>query len=125
MVKALIDTNVVVDLLRKYLPAENWLAGQRDLGVSRVVWLEILEGVENKYERQRALRLLNDFELVELAAGDFDWATQQLIRYRLSHNVDAFDCLIAAPGYRLQLPLYTRNLKHFVPLLGMLAQAPY
>jgi hypothetical protein len=31
----------------------------------------------------------------------------------------------SAPSYRLQLPLYTRNLKHFAPLLGKLAQEPY
>jgi hypothetical protein len=32
---------------------------------------------------------------------------------------------IAAPSYRLQVPLYTRSLKHFAPLLGRLAQQPY
>jgi hypothetical protein len=31
----------------------------------------------------------------------------------------------SAPSYRLQLPLYTRNLKHFAPLLGKLAREPY
>lgn len=40
-------------------------------------------------------------------------------------NVDAFDCLVAALSFRLQLPLYTRNLKYFAPLLGHLAQQPY
>jgi predicted nucleic acid-binding protein len=53
------------------------------------------------------------------------WAREKLLKHRLSHNIDAFDCLIAAPSYRLQFPLYTRNLKHFTPLLGKLAQQPY
>ena len=35
------------------------------------------------------------------------------------------DLLIAAPSQRLQLPLYTHNLKHLSPLLGTLAQKPY
>jgi len=35
------------------------------------------------------------------------------------------DCLIAAAAFRLQVPLHTRNLKHFAPLLGELAQEPY
>lgn len=125
MVKALIDTNVLVDVLRKYAPAETWLQSQSDLAVSRTSWLELMEGSTSKSEQQRAITLLNDFAIVELTVSDFDWATQQLVRYRLINGVDAFDCLIAAPSYRLQLPLYTRNLKHFAPLLGKLAQEPY
>lgn len=125
MVKAILDTNILVDLLRKQSTAENWLAGQRDLAVTRAVWLEVLQGVENIQEQRRAATLLNDFELIELTVSDFDWATRQLIRLHLSHNIGAFDCLIAAPSYRLQVPLYTRNLKHFAPMLGNLAVQPY
>lgn len=44
---------------------------------------------------------------------------------RLSQNVDMMDCLIAASVHRLGLPLYTRNLKHFLPLIGDLACKPY
>ena len=55
---------------------------------------------------------------------DLNWAMQQLRQYRLSHNVGILDCLIAAPAHRLQIPLYTRNLKHLEPLLGTLAQQP-
>jgi predicted nucleic acid-binding protein len=125
MVAALLDTNILVDVLRKYEPAEQWLRSQRDLAVSHVIWLELMEGSTHKDEQRRAITLLNDFALVEFTTSDLAWATQQLIKHRLSHSVDAFDCLIAAPSYRLQLPLYTRNLKHFAPLLGDLAQQPY
>ncbi len=125
MVVALLDTLIVVDLMRRYPRAEDWLRGQTDLGINRAVWLEILDGAKNNVDQQRALRLLRDFELVDVTTSDFDWATQQLLRLRLSHNVGAMDCLIAAPAYRLQLPLYTQNLKHFEPMLGALAQKPY
>jgi hypothetical protein len=33
--------------------------------------------------------------------------------------------IIVVPSHRLQLTLYTRNLKHFAPLLGRLAQELY
>lgn len=95
MIKALLDANILVDVLRKYQPAENWLLKQRDLAITRVVWLEIIEGAENQVEQKRAIVLLNDFELTELTISDLDWATHQLIRYRLT------------------------------PLLGKLAQQPY
>lgn len=90
-----------------------------------MVWFEVVDGAENKSDQQKATTLLKDFELVETTTVDFEWAAAQFLRFRLSHNVDWFDCLIAAPCHRLQLPLYTRNLKHFTPLLGGLAQQPY
>lgn len=124
MVDALLDSSILVDLLRKLTRAEQWLVGQTNLGISRGVWLEVLDGVLNKVEQQRTIRLLRDFELVEMTTTDMDWATKMLLHYRLSHGVGMMDCLIAAPAYRLQLPLFTQNLKHFAPLLGPLAQKP-
>jgi predicted nucleic acid-binding protein len=35
------------------------------------------------------------------------------------------DALIASAAYRLRVPLFTRNLKHFQPMLGPLVQKPY
>ena len=125
MVTALLDTSIVVDVLRGYPPARTWLSTQTDLGATRVVWLEVLEGADNGREQRRAIKLLNEFEVVETISSDLDWATEQLIRLWLSHKIDAFDCLIASVNYRLQLPLYTTNIKHFTPLLGALPQRPY
>jgi predicted nucleic acid-binding protein len=95
------------------------------LGITRFVRLEIIEGALNKSGLSRALTLLNDFEHVEVIDKDLAWASIELSKYRLSHNVGAMDCLIAASSYRLQVPLYTMNLKHFTPLIGSLAQKPY
>lgn len=125
MVNSLVDTSIVVDLLRGYAPAHNWFLAQQDLAVTRAVWLEIMEGVPNRSSQRQALRLLRRFDLVELTTADIVWATEKLITYNLSHNVDSFDCLIAAVNHRLKLPLHTRNLKHFTPLIGTLAQSPY
>ena len=125
MVDCLLDSSVLVDLLRGYEMAQTWIASQNNPGVSRVVWLEVIEGALDKNDQRQALRLLNQFELVEMMVEDFEWATRRLIRFNLSHNVEAMDCLIAAPSQRLQLPLYTPNMKHFVPLLGALARQPY
>ncbi len=120
-----LDTAIVVDLLRSYPPSHNWLSVQSRLGLTPIVWLEILDGVEDLRAQKRAVELLRHFERVDLEPGDFDWAIQQAMRFRLSHSVDVMDCLIASVAYRLELPLFTRNLKHFAPLLGPLAQKPY
>lgn len=125
MVAGLVDSSILIDVLRGYQPSEDWLVTQGQLGTTRFVWLELIEGAQDKSAQQRAIELLRRFEVVELAPEDMQWAVEQLIRFGLSHNVDAFDCLIASPHPRLNLPLYTRNLKHFTPIIGSLAINPY
>ncbi len=125
MVEALLDSAVVVDLLRGYPPALKWYSTQNALGICRLVWMETIRGAENKPKQQIALKLLGEFELVEFTTEDIIWASQQLLAYKLKYNTDPFDCMIASVNHRLQVPLYTRNLKHFTPLIGTLAQAPY
>lgn len=125
MVNGLLDTTVLVDLLRAYPPAGDWLSKQVSLGVSPVVWLEIIEGAEDKRAQVRAIGLLQRFERVEVLTEDFDWAIQQALRFKLSHSINMTDCLIASTVRRLNVPIFTSNLKHFEPLLGELAQKPY
>lgn len=125
MMSGLLDSAIVIDVLRSYLPAVNWLSTQTDLGISQIVVLEVLEGADNKVEQQGALRQLRRFTQIEVTSDDIAWAITRLEIYHLSHNVGAMDCLIAAPADRLQVPLYTRNLKHFAPLLSDLARQPY
>ncbi len=125
MVKALLDTSVIVDMLRGYPPAQSWYLEQDNLGVCQAVWLEIIEGNTDNRSRRDALRLLKRFELVEVTTHDVAWAVEKLLIFNLSHNIDGYDCMIAAVAHRLHLPLYTRNMKHFAPLVGKLAIKPY
>jgi len=126
MVGALLDTSVLIDILRLNISANQWISQQNiQFGVSRIVQIEVLQGALNKQDQTHALKLLRRFELIELMPSDYQWAVEQLIRYKLSHNIGGMDCLIAATSHRLQIPLYTMNLKHFTPILGTLAQKPY
>ena len=126
MVDALIDANIVIDVLRGYTPARNWYSSNTmKLGVNPIVMLEVLNGAPNRPKQNQIVSLLQPIPRVDLTSDDFTWAIQQTITYKLSHNIGYEDCLIASVNHRLQLPLFTRNLKHFTPLLGSLAQAPY
>ena len=127
MTAALIETNVVVDLLRLYSPAVDWLHKQSQsiLGITPIIWMEVITGGDNKLERQRAAQVMEQFEMIYLTQADLEWAMETQMRYELSHGVGMMDCLIASVSHRLQVPLYTHNLKHFAPLLGNLAQKPY
>lgn len=70
--------------------------------------------------------MLDQFDMAYLTPADMDWAMQQLLTYRLSHGIAIMDCLIASVSYRLQIPLYTHNVRDMTILLGSsLAVKPY
>lgn len=126
MIDALLDTSIIVDILRDYAPAVDWLENNtEELGITYYTWLEIIQGCNSKREERLVIGILKRFVLVPTTDEDSRWATEQLIVLHLKLNVDKMDCLIAAPSYRLQVPTYTRNLKHFQPLLNDLAITPY
>jgi hypothetical protein len=126
MTAAIVDTTVVVHLFRRYAPALTWYGSlAQPLGVTPVTWMEVLYGAGSKLKQTACKALLGQFDLIHLTAADQDWALQQMERYRLSHGVTSDDCFIAAVAYRLQLPLYTHNLKDMTPLIGSLAVKPY
>lgn len=127
MVSSLLDTGVLIDVMRGYAPAVGWLQSQTvgTIGITPIVWMELIAGAQDKRGQLQALRLLSRFDMTYLTQQDMDWAMRQLFAYKLSHNIGQADCLIASVNHRLQIPFYTRNLRHFTPLLGALAQNPY
>ena len=82
-------------------------------------------GVPNKRAQTDTLDLLNRFETLYLTRADQDWAMQQIERLRFSRSIGMNDAMIAAVTYRLQVPLYTHNLKDMTPIIGKLAVQPY
>jgi predicted nucleic acid-binding protein len=121
----LLDTSILIDALRDYKPAKTWLRNLQDIGVSQAVWLEVIDGAINKQERNRGVKLLLRFHQLDTTPDDIQRAIDALSQFRLSHGVGIMDCPIASTSHRLQIPLYTTNLKHFTPIIGSLAVKPY
>ena len=95
------------------------------LSVCSVTWLEVIEGSPNKAHLTACRTLLDRFDLLYPTADDQRWAMAQLERFQFSHHIGKEDCLIASVAHRLQVPLYTHNLKDMQPLIGSLAIQPY
>jgi predicted nucleic acid-binding protein len=126
MTTAIVDTTVVVHLLRRYAPALTWYRSiSQPMGVTPITWVEAMYGAGSKAKQAVCKAALSQFDLVYLTQTDQDWAMQQMEQYRLSHGVTTNDCLIASVAYRLQIPLYTHNLKDMMPMIGSLAIKPY
>lgn len=126
-ITAILDTSVVIDLLRGAEPALVWFGDFRrgQAAITPVVWMEIVQGARNKPERQKVLRFLHRFHIEHPTPDDNRWAMRQLAAFHLSHGIEFPDVMIASVAVRLDVPLYTFNLKHYEPLPGLDARAPY
>ncbi|MGB1288867.1 MAG: PIN domain-containing protein, partial [Aggregatilineales bacterium] len=122
----IIDTSVLIHYYRKQNAARIWIDNQSaKLSITSVTWMEFMRGASSKANQVELKTLLNRFELVYLTEIDQQWAMQQLEKHQFSHRIGMGDCLIASVAHRLQIPLYTHNLKHMIPLLDALAIQPY
>jgi len=124
--KALLDSTVIIHLLRKRQQAVEWINNNSGmLGITSTTWMEVIEGTASKQHQSYCKQTLSQFSLVFPVISDHQWAMEQLEIYQFSHHIGMNDCLIAAVAFRLNIPLYTHNLKDMSPLIGSLAQKPY
>ena len=49
----LLDTDVMVDILRGYEPSKEWLESAREVGVPGLVVMELLQGCQNIKEQKQ------------------------------------------------------------------------
>lgn len=127
MLPAILDTSVLVDLLRGFQPAKEWFESlnRQRVAITPVVWMEIVQGAANRERRAKAIRFLRQFRIEHSTEDDNRWAMRQLARFHLSHNIELQDTMIASVPARLAVPLYATNLKHFEPLPAVDARNPY
>jgi predicted nucleic acid-binding protein len=126
MSDCLIDTDILIDHLRGYAPAREWLrqfeAGQAKASVSTLTFTELAAGkMTGQDEEQRVRALLALFEPVDVDPA-IAWRAGEIKR---QHGTRLADAVIAATALQLGVPLYTRNLIHFTPVTGLQAEKPY
>jgi predicted nucleic acid-binding protein len=107
--KALFDTNILIDYLKGIEPAQVELDRHRQRLISRVTWIEVHGGVRNDDEADVAEMFLRDFEVIELTRAIAREAAEirRTIRIRLP------DAVIWATARHESALLVTRNTKDF------------
>jgi len=124
---AILDTSVLIDLLRAFPPATAWFAGlgRQRVAITPVVWMETVQGAINGEKRAQAIRFLRQFRIEHPTEDDNRWAMRQTATFHLSHGIHLQDAMIASVAVRLNVPLYTTNLKHFQPFPSLDVKKPY
>lgn len=119
-----LDTTVLIDLLRGHAPARDYLAGlERRLVCSEVTRTEIIQGLRSN-ERGAAERAFGVVRWVSVDESIARRAGALGRRWRRSHRSLALaDLVIAATAQELGAELATSNLRHFPMFPGL--SAPY
>lgn len=127
MADLVLDTDVLIELLRNRSEAIAWLdsISNKTVGVSVLTRMELVQGAQNRNEQDTITSVLDRYDVVHLTPIDSQRAMQWFESYYLSHGVEIIDCLIAASAIRLGVPLYTFNAKHYRPLPELHFEQPY
>ena len=124
---ALVDTDVLIDILRGTAAAQSWLASTptTTFAIPGVVAMELVMGCRNQVELRRVQQLLTTFSIAWPEAAEFAQAYDLLATHRLTTGLSIPDCLIAAMAVTRATTLYTFNQRHFRVIPGLDVQEPY
>ena len=122
----LLDTDVLIDILRGHEPALEWFAGLEILpGIPGFVAMELVQDADNKIRVERAMKLISPLTIAWPSTSACDRALSAFKSYHLSHSLGLLDALIAATAIELSAPLLTFNAKHYRIVEGLEIRQPY
>ena len=122
----LVDTDVLVDLLRDHPAAVTWFDSLGELpAVPGFVVTELIAGCSDGSEVRQVDHLVAPMEVIWPSRADCRRALSAFRRSHLSHGLGLLDALVGACAIGKGAPLYTFNAKHFVAMPDLLVEAPY
>ncbi len=125
--RIMIDTDVLVDVLRNYPPALAWLKTIKTelIHVPGLTAFELLQGCRNRNEQRRVETFLQPYALRWPTQADCERAFADFSAYHLSDNRSILDALIAETAVGLSLELATFNQKHYEVVKTLHTFQPY
>jgi hypothetical protein len=108
MVRALFDTNILIDYLNAVPQARTELHRYTEKAVSIITWMEVMVGASGDVEAATR-SFLNAFDIITLD-GEI---AERAVKLRRSHNIKLPDAIIWATAQVRAMLLVTRNTKDF------------
>jgi predicted nucleic acid-binding protein len=109
----LLDTNILIDVLRGEALALTWLERQERPRISVISWIEVLVGCRDG-EANRVEAWLDSFPRILLN----DAVAREAVSLRQRHGLKVPDAIILATARCADLTLATRNSRDFPIELG-------
>lgn len=123
----LVDTDVMVDIIRRHSPALDWLdaLGTEVIGIPGLVAMELLQGCRDRDEQERLEHFLRPYQRYWPEQTDCARAFDDFAAYHLSHGLGILDALIAETALGLGIELASFNAKHYGVLAALQVIEPY
>lgn len=124
----LLDSDVMIDLLRQYPPALQWfdtLDEDGEVALPGYVVMELIQGCRNRQEQERIQCVVAPYGTVWPALAERDRALEVFTQHHLSHSAGLLDVLIGQTAIALDAPLHTFNQKHYWFMTKLRTVQPY
>ena len=108
MVKALFDTNILVDYLNAVPGARTELQRYTEKAISIITWMEVMVGADDELQAATS-DFLNSFEVIALD----ERIAERAVGLRRRHRIKLPDAVIWATAQTQAMLLVTRNIKDF------------
>lgn len=107
--KAVIDTNILVDFLNGHEPARAELSRYRQPAVSLITWMEVLIGARDAEEERTLRDFLGRFEILPVD----ETVAEDAVTLRRTRRIRLPDAIILATARVAGCFLVTRNTRDF------------
>jgi predicted nucleic acid-binding protein len=108
MVKALFDTNILVDYLNAVPESRTELQRYTEKAISIITWIEVMVGADPNVEAATR-NFLNGFDVVAVD----EHIAERAVALRRNHRIKLPDAVIWATAQAHAMLLVTRNTKDF------------
>ncbi|MEK1889148.1 MAG: type II toxin-antitoxin system VapC family toxin [Phyllobacterium sp.] len=108
MVKALFDTNILIDFLNAVPEARDELGRYDEKAISSITWMEVMIGADPELEA-RTRSFLGSFDVIDLR----NVIAERAVELRRKHRMKLPDAIIWASADIHSMLLVTRNTKDF------------
>lgn len=121
----LVDSNILIDVLRGDAQAAAFVDFIDQVHISVVTAAEILVGSRNKAEMEINSELLNRCEIIYPDTRELDLALDTIKNNNPRDGIEFDDALIAASAISQGMTLATRDGRHFKNIERLKIYAPY
>jgi len=126
MTYVICDTNIFIAAFNGVEATQNELSliGGHNILMPSITAMELYRGMSNKEEMARMVRKIKAYNILDFNEDVSQKAVELIHAYKLSHNLQIPDAIIAALSMIYNLQLFTYNLKDFRFINGIKLYMP-
>ena len=113
MERVILDTNILIEILKNNKDTIKILKQFSLHYISEITKMELFYGAFNKQELKRLKKFVSLFELIPVNKSISNKASELIYTYAKSHNLTIPDGIIASTSIKLNIELFTYNIKDF------------